>query len=325
VNVKNLGNITVVSQLEDVFNDAVRSKASVGLTVIERGAPDSLPHEADVLVAAPWIASGDVEALARSVAPAGWPFNLKWIQLLTSGTDMYPAWFLNSVPVSTSRGAAAESIAEFVLASLLGAVRGFPEARITDSTAWRPSMSGSFYGSSVGVVGFGPIGHAIASKCLALGAKVSVLRQSAQPLGLPGAELATDLKQQIASSDHLVLAAPVTHSTRRMVDRAALSVSRMGLNLVNVGRGELVDDAALLWALGEGIVSRAILDVTSVEPLPSGHPFYSHPRVYVTPHIAAVSARTRLSLAEKFVENLQRFQAGTPLLDVVNGTHGHGG
>ncbi len=96
-----------------------------------------------------------------------------------------------------------------------------------------------------------------------------------------------------------------------------LAAAKPGLPFINVARGELVDDEALLDALENGTVSLATLDATSPEPLPAGHPYYSHPRVRVTPHSSGLSPQTRLALAEKFVANLKRFQSGEPLLDAL--------
>ncbi len=307
----------IASQLDATFNDAVASHLGERMQIIEKGIPASLPAGTRVLVAAPWIASGDREALRASQAPAGWPFGLQWIQLLTSGIDMYPDWFLRAVPVTTARGSAANAIAEYALAAILCAVRDMPAIWIHGSSQWKPRSSPALSGSRVAVLGYGPIGRAVALKCAALGCHVRVLRQSGRAPDEAGIELARDARELIADADHLVLAAPATGDTLGFVNADLLAAAKPGLHVVNVGRGELVDDEALLAALESGKVARATLDVTTPEPLPDGHAYYAHPRVFVSPHIAAISPQSRVELARKFVENLHRFEAGEPLVDQV--------
>jgi phosphoglycerate dehydrogenase-like enzyme len=119
------------------------------------------------------------------------------------------------------------------------------------------------------------------------------------------------------------LAAPATAQTEGMVNRALLAHAKPGLHLINIARGSLVDDAALLEALDAGRLSLASLDVTHPEPLPAGHPFYGHPRIRLSPHTSVHTAQTRINLAAKFAENLQRFRAGAPLENVVDFARGY--
>ncbi|MEF7613547.1 NAD(P)-dependent oxidoreductase [Aquincola sp. MAHUQ-54] len=119
-------------------------------------------------------------------------------------------------------------------------------------------------------------------------------------------------------ADHVVLAAPGTPQTRHIVDAAALAHARPGLHLVNVARGSLVDQDALLAALDAGRIDSASLDVTEPEPLPAGHPFYTHPRVRLSPHTSAISPAQQTALVDKFVRNLARFDAGERLEDLLD-------
>jgi phosphoglycerate dehydrogenase-like enzyme len=120
-----------------------------------------------------------------------------------------------------------------------------------------------------------------------------------------------------------VLCAPSTPETDRVIDAGVLAAAKPGLHIVNVARGCLLDHEALLRALDQGLVGKATLDVTEPEPLPAGHPFYSHPRVRLTPHMAWYSATHHHRLTEKLLENLGRFSRGEELVDVVDPAKGY--
>lgn len=303
------------SQLEPVFNNAVQERLQLPLRTISRGLPTGLDIDIQILVAAPWIFAGQTEALETSTPPLGWPYGLKWIQLLTSGVDAYPRWFLETVPVTTARGVAAEPIAEFVMGAILCAAKQLPQAWITSPEDWQPRWLDCVSDSTVAVLGFGPIGQAVAKKALALGARVLVLRKSNQPLDLPGAEQVSNIEELVSHADHLVLAAPASAGNVGIINAKVLATAKSGLHLINVGRGDLIDDDALLSALNSHQVRLATLDTTVPEPLPMGHPYYKHDRVRISPHISGVSRHTRVALAVKFVENYHRFLGGLPLLN----------
>jgi phosphoglycerate dehydrogenase-like enzyme len=147
---------------------------------------------------------------------------------------------------------------------------------------------------------------------------VRALRRSGAPSGVPGVEIARDLGSLLAGADHLVLAAPSTRETRHLLGAAALARVKPSLHLVNVSRGDLVDQDALRAALDDGRVALASLDCVDPEPLPAGHWLYAHPRVRVSPHISWSMPGALDLLIEPFVENLRRFAAGEPLLHRVD-------
>ena len=122
----------------------------------------------------------------------------------------------------------------------------------------------------------------------------------------------------------MVLAAPATPETAGLVDRRPAGCgAKPGLHLVNVARGALIDDDALLESLDSGQLSLASLDVTHPEPLPAGHRYYSHSRVRLSPHTSVHTPQTRINLAAKFADNLSRFRQGAPLDDVVDLSRGY--
>jgi len=145
---------------------------------------------------------------------------------------------------------------------------------------------------------------------------VRAARRSDAPMP-PGITRAKDIGELFETSDHLVLAAPASAETRHIVSDALLERAKPGLHLVNVARGSLVDDDALLRALDGGRISLASLDVAEPEPLPAGHPYYSHPRVRLSPHTSVMSQDSDLRVARLFADNLARFARGEALRNVV--------
>ena len=128
----------------------------------------------------------------------------------------------------------------------------------------------------------------------------------------------TSLPDLLGRSDHVAIAAPATPQTRHIIDAEALASIKPGAHLVNIARGSLVDQDALLAALDDGRVACASLDTVDPEPLPDGHPLYSHPKVRVSPHISWSAPGTLERTLEIFVENVQRYRAGRPLTGIVD-------
>lgn len=178
-------------------------------------------------------------------------------------------------------------------------------------------------GSTLGLLGFGAIGRSLAGKARALGLNVLALRQSQAPFEVEGVQAARDIHELFARSDHLVLAAPLTEATRHIVDREVLASAKPGLHLINIARGGLLDQDALLAALDSGHIGLASLDVTHPEPLPADHRLYSHPRVRLSPHTSSVSTNSRHEIADGFLANLERFLAGQPLENPANLERGY--
>lgn len=315
--------VRIASQLEPYFNAALQARTGCNVLAVPRGVPAALPADVQVLVAAPLAPSAASLPTQLPSPPPGWPWGLQWMQLVTSGTDLYPAWWLQSVPVSTARGVAAGPIAEYVLAALLDHHKSLAQRWVHEPAQWQPQPLPTVRGTTLGILGYGAIAQAIEPLAHALGMQVKVLRQSAPPTQpRPGTAFVDTIDALLQASDHVVLAAPATASTYHIVNARSLRAARPGLHLINVARGELVDDAALLHALDTGHVARATLDTTCPEPLPAGHPFYTHPRVRITPHIAAVGPAARHALVEKIATNLERWQRGEALLDAVAPTSG---
>ncbi|MDE1992779.1 MAG: hydroxyacid dehydrogenase [Rhizobiaceae bacterium] len=279
-----------------------------------------VPKEADLLFT---IFNGWHSAPAES--PRGWPYNLKWIQVVGAGVDIFPKWFFDAPLVTTGRGITADAIAEYVIAAIFAHEKQLFDALLVRSPRdWTKRTLGFVSGKKLGLIGLGAIGVRTAAKARALGMNVSYVRRSSasqSPDG--GLQAYQSLQEMIAEIDHLVLAVPLTRDTRRMLNRAALAQAKPGLHIINVCRGEVIDDDALLEAIERKQVAAATLDVTSPEPLPEGHPFYRHPYIRLTPHLSYTSQDIADRIGDRLADNLDRYLAGERLNDAVDMSRGY--
>jgi phosphoglycerate dehydrogenase-like enzyme len=181
-------------------------------------------------------------------------------------------------------------------------------------------------GCRMAIVGLGAIGLEVATLAAAVGLRVSAIRKRLdQPIPAAVEEVLPleGLPDLLARTDVLVLCAPQTAETKNLIGRQALDRIRRGALLINVGRGKLVDDAAVVEALRDGRLGGAALDVFTREPLDPGSPYWDLPNVIVTPHIAGAMEDYWTPLVALFSENLKRFEAGQPLLNVVDKAAGY--
>jgi phosphoglycerate dehydrogenase-like enzyme len=243
--------------------------------------------------------------------------SLRWLHSPAAGVDLpfFAGLAERGVRVTTSH-VNAIPIAEYVLAVVLSHYQQL--ARWRDAQAahtWRHHEFREVHGTTWLVVGVGAIGSAVAKRAGAFGAHIVGVRRA--PRGdEPVAELVTPdrVLEAVPRADVVVLAAPGTAATRHLVDDEFLAAMRPGSVLVNVARGSLVDETALLRALERGVPEAAILDVFDTEPLPPDSPFWDHPRVTVTPHSSSGGAGRLARAVNLFVDNLGRYARGDPLL-----------
>jgi phosphoglycerate dehydrogenase-like enzyme len=276
--------------------------------------PWQLPSGADILLTRPG-AGWDKAPRAK---PDGWPFGLRWIQTASTGVDFFPPWFLDGSVVTTGRGLSAIPIAEYVMAAILCFEKRFHDVRAVRAADWGQGALGSIYGKKIGIAGFGSIGRAVANRAFAFGMSVKVLRRSAWVDPEPGIEPAASIEELVEGVDHLVLAVPATSKTVQLVDANVLSRAKKSLHLVNIARGKIIDQQALLRALDAGQLAGATLDVTDPEPPPEGDPIYSHPKIILTPHISWTGGESIRLLADKTTANLDAYARGAPLADVFD-------
>jgi phosphoglycerate dehydrogenase-like enzyme len=287
-----------------------RELPEIELVAVPTQGPLAPELAGDVLLTQAWGSPNLAEVLAHGV---------RWVHAYGTGVNAFPLAALGERPLTCSRGASAIPIAEWALAVLLAAEKQLPQSWIVQPPKhWSIASLGGLHGRTLGLVGLGGIGQAIAVRALPFGMRVRALRRSGAPSPVPGVEVVRELAELTATADHLVLAAPATPATRRLIDDAALAHVKRGLHLVNVARGELVDQDALRRALDDGRVSLASLDVVDPEPLPAGHWLYSHPRVRVSAHVSWSMPGAFDLLIEPFLENLRRFRAGQPLVHRVD-------
>ncbi|MGY2397559.1 D-isomer specific 2-hydroxyacid dehydrogenase family protein [Pseudomonas sp. SDO5271_S396] len=313
-----MSHVIVASQLDEEFNAVIRQRLALShpqakVIGVPTGVPSDLPPQANILLLRPINVRGYT---APDTPPPGWPYGAQWVHLVSSGIDFYPQWLFNGPPVTTSRGSAADNLAEFALAAIFAASKHLPDIWVKDAQ-WHFTPLRPLKGTTLGILGFGAIGERLAHKALALGINVVALRQSRTPFSA-GVETARDIHDLFARADHLVVAAPLTEATRTIINRDVLRSAKPGLHLINIARGGLLDQEALLEALDNGQIGLASLDVTEPEPLPDGHPLYTHPRVRLSPHTSAISTQSRYEIADAFLANLERYVTGAPLANLVN-------
>ncbi len=272
-----------------------------------------LPVDADVLFV---LHDEDDEVAMHAPRPAGWPGNVRLVQIASSGIDGYPAWLFEAPAVATAAGTTAGPISEYVLAAMLMHAKRLPAMVLHDGDAWTTRESlleqplGTLDGKTLGLVGIGQIGSRVAALARAFGMRVIATRRS-DKTGPDGIEI-VPLDALLARADHLVLAAPVTAATTGLLDAAAFAKVKHGVHIVNIARGALIDTGALIAALENGHVGGASLDVTDPEPLPPGHPLWRAPNVRITGHVAWSCAGTPARIFKLFAENIGRVAAGQP-------------
>jgi phosphoglycerate dehydrogenase-like enzyme len=286
--------------------------------------PDGTPIVQEA--ARPDVAWGTSD-LFREGAPLGSFFSfmlgsagLNWFQSPGAGYEnpAFGALVGNGVRV-TNAHVNSLPIAEFVMRSVLDEFQDAAQWRHHAlERRWQIHDWREVSGSTWVIVGLGGIGTEVAHRARAFGVRVIGSRLHPSPSDPTERTVTPDqLDQVIGLADVVVLAAPATPETENLVDAAFLSRMKSGSLLVNVARGTLVDDDALIESLDSGHLSAAILDVFRVEPLPSDHPFWSHPSIRITPHNAAGGIGRFQRQAALFEENLDRYLDGRPLLNDV--------
>ncbi|MFP5489546.1 MAG: D-2-hydroxyacid dehydrogenase [Acidimicrobiia bacterium] len=245
---------------------------------------------------------------------------LHWLHTMSAGTDhpVFAGLRSRGVVVTNSAGAAAPSIAQTVMTYLLALSRDLPRTlRDQAECRWAPGRSVDLHGMRLGVVGLGAIGSETARLALAFGMEVRGTRRT--PTGHEPCETWTNdrLHELLAWADAIAVTAPLTDDTRGLFDGAAFAAMRPGAWFVNVGRGEIVNEDALVQALLDEHLGGAGLDVFATEPLPADSPLWRFPNVIVTPHSSGSTDRTHRRSVDLFVDNFRRFTAGEPLAGVT--------
>jgi phosphoglycerate dehydrogenase-like enzyme len=280
--------------------------------------------------------------------------HLTWVHSATSGVEraLTPAALARDVLVTNARGVFSRPIAEHVLLMILAISRHLPDlVELQRERTWQPLEGRELRELTIGIVGYGSLGRSVASLASAFGSRVVAMRRrpesgdAASAVGgaapSPGTEAPADgddfpvaprldrvvgpdgLHELLAESDFVVLAAPLTAETEGMIDEAALAAMKHDAWLINVARGRLIDDTALIRALRDHRIGGAALDTFRDEPLPQTSPYWELPNVILTPHTAWSSARVLDRSIDLFCDNLVRFSRGEPLRNVVDPEAGY--
>ena len=259
---------------------------------------------------------------------------LHWVQLYWAGVEKCLAALEGTErPVLLTNGQRVTSnqIAEHVMAMMLGLSRGLHQHIREQSTGkWRPgrvpaAQLPELGGKNLLLVGLGGIGTQVGRRAVAFDMRVTAIRAS----GRPGPEFVSEvgrpdqLLRMAAEADVVVNSVPLTPQTTELFDAEFFAAMKPGAFFINVGRGKSVDQDALIAALESGQIAGAALDVTEPEPLPKDSPLWQMPNVIITPHVAAISDRTRDRLYLVMRENLRRYVAGEPMLSVVDAERGY--
>lgn len=248
---------------------------------------------------------------------------LRWIQSSAAGLDhcLVPSVVDSDVIVTSASGVLADQVAEHTVALMTALLRSLPvffRAQQAKEFIRRPTRD--LHRATVGIVGFGGNGRRIAEVLRVF--KTRIIATDVFPVDKPdhvaGLWPADQLDNLLTESDIVVLAAPLLHTTRGMIDARAIGRMKRGAILINVARGGLVVESALIDALQSGQLVGAGLDVTDIEPLPSESPLWDMPNVIVTPHVGGQSATRIDDMTNFFCENLARWQTGRPLLNRVD-------
>lgn len=249
--------------------------------------------------------------------------NVRWVQASSAGIGRFVRRHGLDAPggprITTAAGVHARPLAEFVLWAMLAFAKNYPVARRQQREhVWSRFHNDDLEGKTLAIVGLGSIGREVARLAKVLGLRVTGTKRSIE--GLEASDLDVhelyplrELHALLAEADYVCLVAPQTPETEGMMDAAAFAAMKEGSVLINIGRGALVDEDALLAALDRGPLAGAVLDVTRTEPLPPDNPLWERDDVILFPHSAATSRQENRRLADLFLDNLGRYLEGQPL------------
>jgi phosphoglycerate dehydrogenase-like enzyme len=248
--------------------------------------------------------------------------DVRWIHVAGVGVDglLFPELVAADVTVTNSAGVFDAAIGEYAVGLMLAFAMDLPRSVRDQATRrWEHRETERLAGRTVVVLGAGGIGRAIASLARAAGCQIlSVAREARTDPDLGRIFGVGDLASILPLADFVVVALPLTAATRGLVGAAELRRLRPSARIINVGRGPVVDEDALVQALERGIIAGAALDVFDREPLPPEHPFWDMRNVIVSPHMSGDFGGYEEALSSLFLDQLSRYQAGTPLINVVD-------
>jgi len=285
---------------------------------------ERLAGEATVILS--WSVAGQLLRDVFSICP-----NLRWVHSRAAGLDtvLFPELVASPVPLTNGRGVFSQTLGEFALAAILYFAKDFRRMlRNQEAGRWEQFDVIEIAGQTVGILGYGDIGRAVAARVHAMGMRVLAVKRRG-PAGDVPDPLADRIfppegrLDMVAQSDYIVAAAPLTPETRGLLGPEEFRAMKPGAVVINVGRGPVIDEAAMVSALTEKRIKGAGLDVFDTEPLPAGHPFYSLDNVLLSPHCADHTADWTEQAMRFFLAEFQRFSTGQPLRNIVDKRQGY--
>jgi phosphoglycerate dehydrogenase-like enzyme len=290
-----------------------------------------LPADLDVR----WFMSTDQALELAPLADIGWfdlndkaemfkiisaATNLKWLNSIYAGVDGMPLAQLKAQGTVVTNGAGinAITIAEYVVMGMLTVAKGYRDVvRAQDRQEWLMDSPGKveLFGSKALLLGYGAIGKLIEERLKPFGVDVTVVRRTPGPNSL-----APDAwRARLSEFDWIILAVPATPETEHMIGAGELATMKQGATLINIARGSVVDQDALVAALTDKQIGAAFLDVTTPEPLPADHPLWTLDNAHITMHLSGrAQDKMFMRSATRFLENLERYRNGKPLEPQVN-------
>jgi phosphoglycerate dehydrogenase-like enzyme len=272
-----------------------------------------------------WSGSGALLREVLGMCPA-----VRWVHCRAAGLDdlLSPELIESQAPLTNGSGVFSPPLGEFVLGAVLYFAKDFRRLiRNQAAGVWEPFDVDEVSGKTAGIVGYGDIGRAAATRLKAVGMNILALRRSTPPGGANG--LVTryfgpdGLLEMIAQCDYVVVTAPLTPETRGMIGAHEFASMKPGAVIINVGRGAVIDEPAMIQALVEKRIAGAALDVFTTEPLPADHPFFKMENVLLSPHSTDHTRDWLERAMQFFLTQFERFAKGEPLMNVVDKNRGY--
>src|SRR5215831_14841488 len=278
----------------------------------------NLAPEAEVIFN--WSASGKLLREVYSMSP-----RVKWIHSRSAGLDgqLFKELVESHVPLTNGRGVFSQSLGEFALAAMLHFAKDVRRMiRNQEAGRWEQFDIAEISGKTLGIVGYGDIGRAVATRARAMGMRILAIKRHGPPLYnvdplVDHIYKPEDRIEMLRRAHYIVASAPLTPETRGMIGEAEFAAMMPEAVVINLGRGPVIDEPAMIRALREKRIRGAALDVFDKEPLPEGHPFYSLPNVLLSPHCADHTPDWTEQAMRFFLAQFQRYAAGQPLQNVV--------